>query len=363
MKHRVLIIDDDANLLSGLRRQLHHYFHVEAADNGEKGIAILESSEPFAVALCDMRMPGLNGVETLMKIRQISPETVRMMLTGNVDQQTAIDAVNHGHIFRFLNKPVARDVLMYALDAGIEQHRLITAERELLSKTLSGSVKLLTDVLSLANPPAFARTSRVRRLARELAEFLNVERVWEVELAASLSQVGCVALHDSASRDIAQVSYDLIANIPRLEAVAQIVANQDKRFSEESVTASSEFIPLGARILTVALDYDELIETGHTPGAAIIGLRSRRGWYDPNVLDALEERIGIDAPPKILAVSPRAIPENAILAENVRTNDGTLLLAKGQEIGRALRLRLISYARHGKISELVKIKTSPDMKV
>lgn len=72
------------------------------------------------------------------------------MLTGNSDQQTAIDAVNEGNIFRFLTKPCPPEMLAGALHAGIRQYQLVTAEKELLEKTLRGSIKVLTDVLSRA---------------------------------------------------------------------------------------------------------------------------------------------------------------------------------------------------------------------
>src|SRR5687768_900698 len=81
------------------------------------------------------------------------------LLTGNADQQTAIDAVNEGHIFRFLTKPCSPEILAKSLCAGLEQYRLICVEKTLLEKTLVGSVQLLSDVLTMLNPLAFSRAS------------------------------------------------------------------------------------------------------------------------------------------------------------------------------------------------------------
>src|SRR6184192_4097590 len=103
---------------------------------------------PYVVVVADMQMPGMNGVQFLTKAEAFSPDTVRIMLTRNADQKTAADAVNQGHVFRFLNKPCSPEQLAVTLTAGLKQYKLITAERELLESTLNGSVKLLTDILS-----------------------------------------------------------------------------------------------------------------------------------------------------------------------------------------------------------------------
>ena len=148
MHDRILIVDDDANLLQAMRRQLFDTFDVTTAEGGEAALDLIGDETPFAVVLSDMRMPGLDGVEFLKRFRERSKHTVRMMLTGNADQQTAVDAVNEGHIFRFLKKPCPEATLRAAIDAGIEQYRLVIAERELLSKTVAGTVKGIKRVYS-----------------------------------------------------------------------------------------------------------------------------------------------------------------------------------------------------------------------
>ena len=94
MTEKVLIVDDDANLLAGLKRQFRKQFDLSIAQSGEQALDLVESEGPFAVAVSDMRMPGMDGVGVLGALRKTAPDTVRMMLTGNADQQTAIDAIN-----------------------------------------------------------------------------------------------------------------------------------------------------------------------------------------------------------------------------------------------------------------------------
>ena len=134
MNKKVLFVDDDLNILSAYKRQLHKHFEVETVDSGESALKLISKQELFAVVVADMNMPGMNGVELLSKIRQETPETVRIMLTGQADISTAMDAVNEGHIYRFLTKPCPIETLAKSLTAGVEQFRLVTAEKELLEK-------------------------------------------------------------------------------------------------------------------------------------------------------------------------------------------------------------------------------------
>ena len=165
MPEKILCVDDEPNILNAYKRALRGTFLIETAAGGAEGLAILKGPDPFAVVVSDMRMPGMDGVEFLREVKQIVPDTVRIMLTGNSDQQTAIDAVNRGSIFRFLTKPCSPEDLSQAIDAAIQQYRLVMAEKELPEKTLTGCVKTLTDILSLVNPTAFSRAGRPRRSA------------------------------------------------------------------------------------------------------------------------------------------------------------------------------------------------------
>ena len=155
MGERCLIVDDDHHLLSALRRQLGERFDLETAQGGQQAIeAVREAAgqrDPFAVVVCDMRMPGMDGIETLKRIRDLAPDTVRIMLTGNADQQTAIEAINQGSIFRFYTKPCSQEQLEAGLEAALGQYRLVTAERELLESTLAGSIKVLVEEIGRAH--------------------------------------------------------------------------------------------------------------------------------------------------------------------------------------------------------------------
>ena len=118
-------------IFDALQRQLRRHFDVTATCDAKEAIRLVVAGGPFAVVVSDLQMPGMDGVSLLYLIRQTAPETVRVLLTGNADVETAISAVNQGNIFRFLTKPCPPAALIRALEASVEQYRLCIAGREI----------------------------------------------------------------------------------------------------------------------------------------------------------------------------------------------------------------------------------------
>lgn len=134
MNNRVLLVDDEVNILLAYRRNLKNFFDVTVADNGLSALEIIKSEEQFAVVVSDFRMPEMDGIEFLNKVKEISPDTVRIILTGFADLQIAIDAINEGSIYRFLTKPIQKEKLINIIQDSIQQYRLVTNEKELNRK-------------------------------------------------------------------------------------------------------------------------------------------------------------------------------------------------------------------------------------
>src|SRR5579863_5194368 len=165
----ILCVDDDPNILAAIQRQFRKTFSIETAIGPEEGLAAIANKGPFAVVISDLRMPGMSGIQFLATVRARSPDTVRVMLTGQADMSDAIAAINQGAIFRFLVKPSSATILGKVIEAALEQHRLIVAERQLTQQTLVGCVEVLCEILSIVEPVAFSRTNRVLRYVRQLA--------------------------------------------------------------------------------------------------------------------------------------------------------------------------------------------------
>jgi response regulator RpfG family c-di-GMP phosphodiesterase len=378
MNEKILFVDDEPNALAAHERQLRKRYSVETATSGEDGLAALAGRGPFAVIVSDLRMPGLDGVQFLARASERYPESVRILLTGYADIQHAMEAVNQGRLFRFLTKPCAQETLCGALDAAIAQYRLVTAERELLDKTLRGSLQVLGEVLALANPTAFGRALRAQRLIRDLSEVIEGAKGWEVDVAAVLSQLGCIALPETvlatANRgaDLRPderrqmethpgVARDLLKPIPRLDQVVQIIAYQDKPFlapSRPSLEKCGKEIPLGARLLKLVLDFDALLARGVPRSQAVTHLESRTGEYDPDILAALAMMVRRESAVEIREVTILDLGPGMVLAEDLYSDVGVLLLSRGNPITGALKRRLEVTIIQGRSPKLIRVLVS-----
>jgi CheY-like chemotaxis protein len=194
MAEKVLLVDDEEQVLHGYHRVLHRRFELEVAMGGLQALQAMEQHGPFAVLVADMRMPGMSGLDLLQSAQALSPDTTRIMLTGNLDLQTAMDAINHGQVFRFLTKPCTPEHLTEAIQAGLRQHQLVVAEQELLQHTLMGSLQVFTDLLSGLDPEYYGRGRVLRERAVLLARALRFEPEWDLETAALLLPLGRLTL-------------------------------------------------------------------------------------------------------------------------------------------------------------------------
>jgi DNA-binding NtrC family response regulator len=119
MDDKILFVDDERAILDGYKRILFPEFQIDLADGAAPAFDAIKQNGPYSVVVSDMRMPVMNGAEFLGQVRQNTPDTVRMLLTGYTDLDGAIAAVNQGNIFRFLTKPCEPEVLASAITAGI----------------------------------------------------------------------------------------------------------------------------------------------------------------------------------------------------------------------------------------------------
>lgn len=366
---KILFVDDEPAALEGYRRLLYRDFTIDTAVGGREGLSQLTRNGPYAVVVSDMRMPDINGAEFLTRVRAASPETVRIAITGYADINDATHAINEGRILLFLSKPCQKETLSMALTTAVEQHRLVRAEKDLLEKTLRGSVKMLAAMLSLSNPAAFSRASRICQCVKHIVDKLGLTMPWNLEVAATLSQIGCATLapelieayyagslvSDADQSKIDQhplVAARLIADIPRMEQVAWMIAHMNSAVSDldgENPKPKGEVI-LGAKVLAVAAAYDRLISQGVAHHQATARLHSQHGRYEPAIVDRLQGFHSVESTTsqqRECQISDLAV--GMILRDEVRTLTGLLVVAKGQEVTAPMLIRLKNFEQRKSI--------------
>lgn len=358
---RVLCVDDEPNVLQGLSMVLRRPFDVVPAVGAAAGLEALRHDRQIAVIVSDMRMPGMDGAAFLREARTLAPDATRLLLTGQADIDSAIAAINEGRIFRFLTKPCPPPQLISAINAAVEQHRLVTAERVLLEQTLHGSIRMLTDVLGLVHPLAFGRAARIKQLVGELADKLQFAARWQVEIAAMLSQLRALALDAAIAEKLyygqplqpdeqtavaraAESAMQLLANIPRMELVRAMLGGYyglRPGGSVPQVYGERGLAETGAGMLRIAAAFDELEAQGNTAALAIDMLRMQQDRYPPELLQALTVLRAAAAPRRELRDLPfSALRPGMVFAQDITLANGVLIVPRGHEVTAALIERL-----------------------
>ncbi len=340
----VLCVDDEPNVLHGLRRALRGSFDVYTAESGDEALRLLATGIDVAVICSDMRMPGMDGAQLLARCRTAAPDATRVLLSGQADIASLERVINGGGIFRFLVKPIERVDLVAALQEAAEHHRLIRAEKELLEGTVVGSLKLLTEALSMASPEAFE----------------GVELGWEERTAASVACLGMLSVPPSVRyavecgaskdpKDIAMVDgipaagAELLDNIPRLQRVAAILRRVGKgsAWIEESIDAALRFAG-----------------QAHGETSAEQALQRIRNQLSPRCLKTLWA-IHTQDTDVVAEVRANQLAEGMQLMEPVRTRTGVLLMPAGVTLTPSALTRLKNFGMRYGLEEPLRVRLPP----
>lgn len=291
-------------------------FEIETATDGIEGIRLMKSGEdPFVVIVSDLRMPGIDGIEFLTQVRALSPDSIRIMLTGFADLQTAMDAVNTGQVFRFLTKPCPMKMLQGAIDAGIAQHRLIRSERELaglrrLEQAMEGIITGFSALVEARDPYTAGHQKQVTKLALAMADIIGIDRDTRsgLHMAAMVHDIGKIYIPaDFLNKPghLSEVEYTIIRTHPQVGSdilksvdfewpISRIVLQHHERMDGSGYPdglRGEEILP-EARILCVADVVDAM--SSHRPYRPSLGIESaleeietnRGSLYDAEAVDA-----------------------------------------------------------------------------
>lgn len=357
---RILCLDDEPYVLDGLQRTLRSGYSVLTTTEPTEALHLLAAPDaPVSVFISDMRMPQMNGVAVLEQAQKVSPDTTRILLTGDADIHGAVAAINRGNVFRFILKPCPPDPLKATIAAAAEQYRLVRAEKELLQDTLKGCIDALMETLGLAQPTLFSRAGRLRRLVQDVCEMLPVTDAWQVEMAAQLGEIGAITLPPTAVEalqggtpagpaeakmlaSLPRIADVVLARIPRMEPVRDIIRHQlptDRNpFQPLAGTA-----PEGARLLQTVREYDALVFRGMAVDLSLSTLASRQ-THDAEVIDALARKAGMRLPTEtVREVTTEQLTVGDELAGDLYTTKGLLLVSRGQCITEQLLMRVRNF--------------------
>jgi CheY-like chemotaxis protein len=356
----ILCVDDEPRILEGLALHLRKEYDVHCATSGAEALRKLREIGKVCVIVSDMRMPGMDGATLLAQVMTNYPDTTRILLTGEPGRDAAVSAINKGHVFQFLTKPCAPDQIRSAVEAGVIQHRVMTAEREILQETVLGCINALIDVLALSSPVAFGRANRVKRLAMEFSAARGIKDFWQLEAAAMLSQIGYLSLpaelvekayygaelsaaEQASVANVPKVAIRLLDHIPRLEPVWQVMTALD--FNDEQLTRLGPgTIGTAARTLGMVLEYDTLVSQGNSASVAAATLRRRAERYGLELIEAFANYVGAGHGERAACEMPlRAVQPGMTIMQDLRTPMGVLLVPRGFEVTATFMERIQNY--------------------
>lgn len=289
----VLLVDDDRSMLDSMRRLLRHDYDVSVAESGEQALALFETCRPFTVIVSDLRMPGMDGVELLARTARKSPDTIRVLLTGFADLQAAMDAVNLGHVFRFLTKPCAPELIVLTVEAACRQARLERDHRELAGlkrckKLFEGIIQGFSALVEARDLYLAGHQRRVAALAVAMAGEMDLpeEERQALRVAGLLHDIGKIyvpadflnrpgALRPE-ERSIIQLhpltGYEILKHLDEDWPVAVLIRQHHERLDGSGYPEGLKggAIVRGARILAIADVVDAMCS--HRPHRPSMGI-------------------------------------------------------------------------------------------
>jgi len=354
MKPVVLAVDDEASILRAIKRLLRRDdYEVITAEGGQAALEIVKERD-VAVIVCDQRMPGMTGAQTLSAVYDMSPDTYRITLTGYTDLDAAQASINEGHINLFLVKPWNDDRLRAAVADGVRSHQLIVENRQLqeltrqqnekleawnkeleqqvaertaalkqkneqleeLSKNLESSLRdavvVLASTLGAYDPSLGVHSGRVAKFATQIAGRMGVrgDELRDIIFASYLHDLGKIANVGNDRKGprrakapgkptpVSESGYNILSRVAGFRQVALVIRHQNEMFDGKGQPSSlkGEGIPLGARIIAIANAFDSAVYSSANPtqldvDKGIKVLKKGAGsQFDPNIVKLVTDK-------------------------------------------------------------------------
>lgn len=327
LQHIVLVVDDEPANLRLLKRVLSGDYQVLAAESGAQAVEILKS-EDVSLIITDQRMPSMSGVQLLEHSLTIRPDAIKILLTGYTDVQSLIDAINSGHVYKYIPKPWDADELKLTVKRALEAYDLKRRNEKLVRELKQalvdledlslGAITALADALDAKCDYTSGHSLRVSRYAVSIGRVIGLtdSELKDLELAGILHDVGKIGVPESILWKPARLSDEeqaimanhplrsaqIIGDIPVLGRAKQWVMHHHEYMDGSGYPhhLSGDNIPLGARIILIADAYDAMTSDrpyrkaiGHD--RAIAELRKYSGkQFDGQMVEALISVVGED---------------------------------------------------------------------
>lgn len=322
MEYKVLIVDDEAANLRLLERLFRGKYTVVSASSGKEALELL-SVHDVALIISDQRMPGMTGIEFLIRAAELRPQVVRIILTGYTDVNSLVEAINSGVVYKYVTKPWVNPELLQTVSRALEHYETIKGQHELklknerleelLESTRTNFVNIFVDMLGAEDPSALEHARRTSSYAVAIGQNLGLEigELRHLSIAALLHEIEYIGISDSGllksmplhgdhpAKQTFKWGLQLLASIPDFEEIAFTIRHQHEKWDGRGGPSGfvGEQIPLHSRIIAVAAAYDEMTSPHpHSSQSALIRDEAiarlqadSANRFDPEVIDVFCE--------------------------------------------------------------------------
>lgn len=408
--HRILVVDDEEIVLVALRETLRREgYNVDTTTDALKALEMVRK-EQYAVIITDQMMPTLSGLEFLAQVKEVQPDSTRILITAVLSLSTVIDAINKGEIYRFIVKPWLREELLATVRNAVQRYELILRNAVLqattlsmnekltrlnksleeqvsrvaeqnarlndlytaMTENLSHSVELCLNVMQTFYPLLGMRARRTYAVSLAMAEGLGLspEDTQVLEYSSLLHDIGLVGVprnlikkwQDSpdslseAERTLIHqhpvLGEELVRFMHHLEPVGQLIRSHHERYDGSGYPdgLKGEAIPRLGRILAVSVAFAEGVGSDVE---TLDRIRHRSGTeFDPDAVRLLVRcQPKASVPRKEREVLMTELEPGMVVGQAIYTANGMLLIPEGQTLTEASIEKLKNHHRINPISQ------------
>ena len=314
-KYKILIVDDEPDNLALLYRTLRGKYEIAKSTSPILALQMMKT-EHFNCILSDHKMPEMDGVEFLKRSCELSPDSMRILVTAYTDAGILIDAINYAKIYRYIKKPYNPEELLLIVQGALEYWQLKSDNTALvndLKDLFSGTITAIVEALDAKDSYTLGRSRRVTFYAVKMAKALHLSdtTTGKIELAGLLHDIGMIGVSDDILAKVEKLTpeeYDeikqhvshsvrILDDIKQLSDVVEIIKYHHEFFNGNGYPygLKGEEIPIGSRIIAVADAFDSMVtpkiyRNQVLPSVALAEIKSQSGkQFDPVVVEIFEQ--------------------------------------------------------------------------
>ena len=316
-KRKVLLVDDEENNLAFMARSLHSEpYELVKCNNAIEALELVKNTPDFDVILTDHKMPNMDGINFLQKAGEISPNSIKILVTAYSDADILIDSINKAKVYRYIKKPYKPDELQMTVASAIEYLQLKEDNSNLvtdLKDLFSGTIKAIIEALDAKDSFTLGRSRRVTFYSLKIADKLQLPKylIGELELAGLLHDIGMIGVSDEIlykTEKLTPEEYEeikmhvqhgvkILEDIDQLSEVVNIVKYHHEHYDGSGYPSGikGDEIPLLSRIIAITDAYDSMVSNrayrkSLTPEEATEVLKNMAGkQFDPNLIQTFLE--------------------------------------------------------------------------